>query len=52
MLVSSKDLPEDAASGEDAIVPPHVEKGRKYVEMLRKLDSKTVAQAEKFYFLD
>ena len=52
MLVSSKDLPDDAASGENAVVPEHVKKGKKYLDMLRQLDARTVAQAEKFYFLD
>jgi len=51
MLVCSKDLPDDATSGKDAVVPEHVAEGRRYVEMLRKLDAKTVSQAERFFFL-
>lgn len=52
MLVSTKDAPDEAASGENSTTPEHVEKGRKYLDMLRKLDARTVAQAEKFYLLD
>lgn len=51
MLVSSKDVPEEATTGEDAELPEHAVKGRRYVEMLRKLDPKTVSQAERFFFL-
>jgi len=51
MLVSTKDLPEDAASGKESAVPEHVTKGGKYIDMLRKLDEKTVAQAERFFLL-
>lgn len=51
MLVCSKDLPEEATSGKDTRVPEHVEEGRRYVGMLRKLDAKTVSQAERFFFL-
>ncbi len=50
MLVSSKDATEEVA-GEDAELPEHVVKGRKYVDELRKLDPKTVQQAERFFFL-
>ena len=45
MLVSSKDLPDDATSGEDSVIPEYVSKGRSYVEILRELDPKTVSQA-------
>ena len=51
MLVGSKDVPEDAVSGEDSKLPEHVTTGRKYVGMLRQLDPKTVASAERFFFL-
>ena len=51
MLVSSKDLPDDATSGEDSVIPEYVSKGRSYVEILRELDPKTVSQAERFFFL-
>lgn len=51
MLVSSKDVPDDAASGKDSTVPKFVTKGRSYVEILRELDPKTVSQAERFFFL-
>ncbi|MBI1311816.1 hypothetical protein GC176_11035 [bacterium] len=51
MLVSSKDVAEDAVAGEDAKLPEHVVKGRAYVEELRKLDPKTVREAERFFFL-
>ena len=51
MLVSSKDIPGEAATGASAKLPPHVVKGQKYVEELRKKDPKTVAEAEKFFFL-
>ncbi|MHC4875703.1 MAG: hypothetical protein ACYTGL_04340 [Planctomycetota bacterium] len=50
MLVSSKDAPEDVA-GQETELPEHVAKGRKYVDELRKLDPKTVQQAERFFFL-
>ena len=52
MLVSTKDVPDEAASGENSVMPEHVKKGQKYVDMLRKLDEKTVAQAERFFILD
>lgn len=51
MLVSSKDAADEAVAGKDAKLPEHVVKGRKYVEELRKLDPKTVQQAERFFFL-
>jgi hypothetical protein len=51
MLVSTKDVPDEATSGENTVVPEHAKKGRKYVDMIRKLDEKTVAQAERFFFL-
>jgi hypothetical protein len=51
MLVSSKDADDDAVAGDDAKLPEHVAKGRKYVEELRELDPKTVQQAERFFFL-
>lgn len=51
MLVSTKDVPDEATSGEDSVTPEHATKGKKYVDMLRKLDEKTVAQAERFFFL-
>lgn len=50
MLVSSKDLPKEAAAGTDAKVPEHVERGRKNVEELRQKDQKTVSEAERFFF--
>ena len=52
MLVSTKDVPDEATSGENSVVPEHAKKGQKYVDMLRKLDEKTVAQAERFFLLD
>lgn len=52
MLVSTKDVEDEATSGENTTIPEHVTKGKKYLEVLRKLDARTVAQAEKFYFLD
>lgn len=51
MLVSTKDIPDEATSGENSVVPKHVTKGRSYVEILRELDPKTVSQAERFFFL-
>ena len=51
MLVGSKDVPEEAVSGEKSEVSAHVTAGLKYVDMLRKLDPKTVAYAERFFFL-
>lgn len=51
MLVSTKDVPDEATSGEESVLPEHAKKGQKYVDMLRKLDEKTVAQAERFFFL-
>jgi hypothetical protein len=51
MLVGSKDVPEEAVSGEKSEVSAHVTAGLKYVDMLRKLDPKTVASAERFFFL-
>ncbi len=51
MLVSSKDVPEEAVAGKETELPTHVVKGREYVEELRKLDPKTVQQAERFFFL-
>jgi hypothetical protein len=51
MLVSTKDVPDEATSGENTTIPEHAKKGQKYVDMLRKLDEKTVAQAERFFFL-
>ena len=51
MLVTSKDVAEEAVAGKEAELPPHVVKGREYVEELRKLDPKTVQQAERFFFL-
>ena len=51
MLVSTKDVPDEATSGENTIVPEHAKKGQTYVDMIRKLDEKTVAQAERFFFL-
>ena len=51
MLVSTKDVPDEATSGENSALPEHASKGKKYVDMLRKLDEKTVAQAERFFFL-
>lgn len=51
MLVSTKDLPEGEASGENSVAPEYVTKGRSYVEILRDLDPKTVSQAERFFFL-
>jgi len=51
MLVSTKDVPDEATSGENTVVPEHAKQGRKYVDMIRKLDEKTVAQAERFFFL-
>lgn len=51
MLVSSRDVPEDAVAGEASELPEHVVKGRRYVDELRKLDPKTVREAERFFFL-
>ena len=51
MLVSTKDVPDEATSGEDSVIPEHATKGKKYVDVLRQLDPKTVAQAERFFFL-
>ena len=51
MLVSTKDVPDEATSGKESVLPDHAKKGQKYVDMLRKLDEKTVAQAERFFFL-
>jgi hypothetical protein len=51
MLVSTKDVPDEATSGKESVIPEHAVKGQKYVDMLRKLDEKTVAQAERFFFL-
>jgi len=51
MLVSTKDVPDEATSGENSVMPEHSKKGQKYVDMIRKLDEKTVAQAERFFFL-
>jgi hypothetical protein len=51
MLVSTKDVPDEATSGKESVLPAHAKKGQKYVDMLRKLDEKTVAQAERFFFL-
>lgn len=47
MLVSSKDL----ASSGGAQVPPHVTKGQKMLEELRKKDPKTVSEAERFFIV-
>lgn len=52
MLVSTKDVPDEATSGEESALPEHATKGKKYIGMLRKLDEKTVAQAERFFILD
>ena len=52
MLVSTKDVPDEATSGQESVAPEHAVKGQKYVDMLRKLDEKTVAQAERFFLLD
>ena len=51
MLVCSKDVPEDAAAGETSKLPEHVVTARKHVAALRKMDGKTVAEAERFFFL-
>ena len=51
MLVSTKDVPDEVASGKETVLPDHAKKGQKYVGILRKLDEKTVAQAERFFFL-
>ncbi|MDA0588758.1 MAG: hypothetical protein O2820_19395 [Planctomycetota bacterium] len=51
MLVCSKDVPEDAAAGETSKLPEHVVSARQHVAALRKMDEKTVAEAERFFFL-
>jgi len=51
MLVSTKDVPDEVTSGKETVLPDHAKKGQKYVDILRKLDEKTVAQAERFFFL-
>jgi hypothetical protein len=47
MLVASKTKSEDGGD----TPPPHAVKATKHLETLRKLDEKTVRQAERFFFL-
>lgn len=51
MLVCSKDVPDDAVSGEDSELPKYVTTARAHVAALRKKDAKTVTEAERFFFL-
>jgi hypothetical protein len=48
MVASTKDgVPKDSSKA----IPEHVTKGKKFVELLRKKDPKTVGQAERLIFL-
>jgi hypothetical protein len=48
MLVSTKDIPDDATSSSE---PPHVAAGIKHLAALEKIDPKTVREAKRFFFL-
>jgi hypothetical protein len=48
MLVSTKDVPDDATSSSE---PSHVAAGTKHLATLEKMDPKTVREAKRFFFL-
>jgi hypothetical protein len=50
MLASIKDVPKNKKESDP--LPEHAAKGKKYIEKLRKIDPKTVKQAERFFFLN
>jgi hypothetical protein len=50
MLVSAKDAPE--SEGEPVKVPTHVAQAKKYLDVLREQDPRTVREAERFFFLN
>ncbi|MSR59027.1 MAG: hypothetical protein EXS05_15520 [Planctomycetaceae bacterium] len=48
MIASTKDIPSDAG----AKLPIHARQGAEFIERLRKLDPKIVAEVERFFYVD